>query len=190
MQLLNSVQHRTIMKNLAGLSLFLLSLGMLMSCSSVPISEYAGNSPTMVVEDFFNGSLNAHGIVKDRSGKVIRYFNADIDADWVDGVGTLVEVFRFDDGEEQRRIWKLVRDDSGNYIGSANDVVGSSALEVAGNSLFLDYVLRIPYGDGTLDLRIDDRMYLVSDRVLINESVMTKWGFNVGQITLVIEKNE
>jgi len=31
-------------------------------------------------------------------------------------------------------------------------------------------------------------MALVSERVLLNESVMTKWGFNVGQITLVIEK--
>ena len=178
------------MRSLAGFSIFLLSLGMLQSCSSIPVSEYAGNSPTMVVEEFFNGSLRAHGIVKDRSGKVTRYFNASINADWVDGVGTLDEVFKFDDGEEQTRIWKLVKDGSGSYVGSANDVVGSSTLEVSGNSLFLDYVLRIPYDDGTLDLHIDDRMYLVSDRVLINESVMTKWGVKVGQITLVIEKNE
>jgi len=178
------------MKTFAGFSIFLLSLGMLQSCSSVPVSEYADNSPTMVVEEFFNGSLKAHGIVKDRSGKVTRYFNASIKADWVDGVGTLDEVFKFDDGEEQNRIWKLTRDQSGGYVGTANDVVGSSALEVSGNSLFLDYVLRIPYDDGTLDLHIDDRMYLVSDRVLINESVMTKWGVKVGQITLVIEKNE
>jgi len=178
------------MRTLVGLSIFLLSLGLLQSCSSVPVTEYADNSPTMVVEEFFNGSLTAHGIVKDRSGKVTRYFSASIKADWVDGVGTLDEVFKFDDGEEQTRIWKLTRDESGGYVGTANDVVGSSALEVSGNSLFLDYVLRIPYDDGTLDLHIDDRMYLVSDRVLINESVMTKWGVKVGQITLVIEKNE
>jgi hypothetical protein len=178
------------MKSVAGFTFFLLSLGLLQSCSSVPVSEYAGNTPGMVVEEFFNGSLSAHGIVKDRNGKVTRYFNATIDASWVDGVGTLDEVFIFDDGEEQRRIWKLVKDDFGNYIGSANDVVGSSTLEVSGNSLFLNYVLRIPYDDGTLDLHIDDRMYLVSERVLINESVMTKWGINVGQITLVIEKHE
>jgi hypothetical protein len=31
-------------------------------------------------------------------------------------------------------------------------------------------------------------MYLVSERVLLNESIMTKWGFEVGQITLVIQK--
>lgn len=165
-------------------------LVMVSACSSVPVDEYANNKPRLVMEDFFNGSLSAHGIVKDRSGKVTRYFGASIDAYWRDGVGTLEEVFKFDDGEEQTRIWKLVRDDEGNYSGSANDVVGTSSLKLAGNSLFLDYVLRIPYDDGTVDLHIDDRMYLVSDRVLINESIMTKWGFEVGQITLVIEKNE
>jgi hypothetical protein len=178
------------MRALLGYSIVLLGMGVIAACSSVPVSEYAENRPVMVVEDFFDGSLSAHGIVKNRSGKVIRYFNASIDASWEDGVGTLDEVFRFDDGEEQKRIWRLVRNDSGGYIGSANDVVGTSRLEVAGNSLFLDYVLRIPYEDGTLDLHIDDRMYLVSERVLINESVMTKWGFEVGQITLVIKKNE
>ncbi|MFB0950325.1 MAG: DUF3833 family protein [Halioglobus sp.] len=29
---------------------------------------------------------------------------------------------------------------------------------------------------------------MVSDTVLLNESVMSKWGFHVGQITLVIQK--
>jgi hypothetical protein len=49
-------------------------------------------------------------------------------------------------------------------------------------------VLRIPYGDGTLDLTIDDRMYLVRPDVLINESKMKKFGFGVGEILLVIRR--
>jgi len=49
-------------------------------------------------------------------------------------------------------------------------------------------VLRIPYGEGTLDLRIDDRMYLVTPDILINESRMTKLGIDVGAILLVIER--
>ena len=142
----------------------------------------------MIVPEFFNGALSAHGIVKNRSGKVIRYFSASINAYWEDGIGTLDEVFIFDDGEEQRRIWKLVKDESGSYIGSANDVVGTTRLEAAGNSLFLNYVLQVPYGDDTLEINVDDKMYLISDRILLNESIMTKWGFGVGQVTLVIEK--
>ena len=166
----------------------LIVMALLSGCSSISVTEYVDNSPKLVLQEFFNGPLRAHGIVKNRSGKVIRYFNATIDASWENGVGTLDEHFVFDDGEKQQRIWKLVKDETGGYIGTANDVVGSGKLTVAGNSVFLDYVLRIPYDDGTLDLRIDDRMYLVSDTILINESMMTKWGFQVGEIVLVIEK--
>ncbi len=166
------------------------AIALLNSCSSVTVQQYADNEPRFVAEEFFNGKLTAHGIVKDRSGAVIRYFSATIDAYWRDGIGTLDEEFEFDDGERQTRVWKLKPDGPGSYIATAGDVIGEGSMQVAGNSLFLDYLLRIPYGDGTIDLRIDDRMYLVSERVLLNESVMTKWGFEVGQIMLVIEKHE
>jgi hypothetical protein len=157
-------------------------------CSAVPIEDYAENSPILIAETFFSGQLTASGIVKDRSGRVIRYFNATIDASWEGGVGTLDEQFLFDDGEQQTRVWTLQRAANGAYTATAGDVVGESSMEVMGNSLFMQYVLRIPYGNSTIDVNVDDRMYLVSDTVLLNESVMSKWGFKVGQITLVIQK--
>jgi hypothetical protein len=164
------------------------ALAVVSACTSVTIDDYADNRPVLVPEEFFDGQLSAHGIVKNRSGQVIRYFSAKIKAYWVDGIGTLDETFVFDDGEQQTRVWKLKPQPDGSYVATAGDVIGEGKMKAAGNSLFLDYVLRIPYSDSTIDLRIDDRMYLVSERVLLNESIMTKWGFKVGQITLVIEK--
>lgn len=170
----------------ATLSLLLVLSG----CASVSQQEYAANKPAMDVREFFDGRLSAHGIVKNRSGKLIRYFNADIIASWTDDTGTLDETFYFDDGEVQKRIWTLTKDASGQLIGSANDVVGSSKLKVAGNTLFMEYVLRVAYGDDSLDITIDDRMYRLSDSIIINESSMSKWGFDVGQITLAIIKQD
>lgn len=164
------------------------AITLLSGCSSITVDEYADNEPRLVAEDFFDGRLTAHGVVKDRGGKVIRSFNADIKAYWKDGVGTLEEDFVFDDGETDRRVWTLTPDGPNRYIGTAGDVVGEGVVTIAGNSMFLDYVLRIPFGDGTLDLRIDDRMYLVNADVLINESRMLKFGFQVGEILLVIER--
>jgi hypothetical protein len=160
----------------------------LVGCGSVSVEDYANRTPALVPETFFNGALTAHGVIKDRGGRVIRYFNADIRAYWRDGVGTLEEDFLFDDGEKSRRVWTLRPDGPGGYVGTAGDVIGEGQVRVAGNSMFLDYVLRIPYGDGTLDLRIDDRMYLVTPDILINESRMIKFGFDVGEILLVIER--
>lgn len=160
----------------------------LVGCSSVSVEDYANNRPALVPESFFDGKLTAHGVVKDRGGKVIRRFDVDIIAYWHDGIGTLEEDFLFDDGERDRRVWTLTPEGNGRYRGTAGDVIGDGQVRVAGNSMFLDYVLRIPYGGGTLDLHIDDRMYLVNPEVLINESKMYKFGLEVGQILLVIQK--
>ncbi|MDG1771839.1 MAG: DUF3833 domain-containing protein [Oceanicoccus sp.] len=161
---------------------------LLASCNSVDVIDYKNNQPKLVAESFFDGQLRAAGVLKDRSGKVIRYFTADIKAYWKEGVGTLEEDFVFDDGEKQRRVWTLTPNGDNRYIGTAGDVIGESDIQVAGNSMFLGYVLRIPYGDGTIDITIDDRMYLVSENVLMNESSMSKFGVNVGQLLLVIQK--
>jgi Protein of unknown function (DUF3833) len=165
-------------------------LGNLAACSRVHVTDYSDVQPVMDVETFFNGKLTAHGVVKDRGGKVIRHFNADIDAHWKDGVGTLVEDFLFDDGELQQRIWILTPDGEGHYIGTAGDVVGEGKLQQAGNSVFLDYVLRIPYRGSDIDVRVDDRMYLVSPDILINESSLSKFGFHVGDLLLVITRED
>ena len=158
----------------------------LAACSSGQVSDYSKLQPRLEVEQFFQGRLTAHGVVKDRGGRVIRTFNADIDASWSEGVGTLTEEFVFDDGETQRRIWTLRRDGKDQYTGTAGDVVGEGRLQQAGNSVFLDYVLQVPYGDGSVDVRVDDRMYLVAPDVLINESRMSKFGWRVGNLILVI----
>jgi len=160
--------------------------GTALGCAPVRVTDYSDAKPVLDVAQFFTGQLSAHGIVKDSSGRVIRYFNAEIAAQWVDGVGTLTEDFTFDDGEIQRRVWTLKANGDGTYIGTAGDVVGDAALQQAGNSLFLDYVLRLPYRGSEVEVRVDDRMYLVSPDVLINESRLTKFGWEVGTLVLVI----
>ena len=178
---------RIAVKTKNSLILLMFSLvSLLAGCSSVSVEDYADANPRFVPSEFFDGRLTAHGVVMDRGGRVTRHFNADIIAYWQDGIGTLEEDFVFDDGEEQRRVWTLEPDGNGGYIGRAGDVVGDGTLSFAGNAVFLDYVLRVPYRGDTIDLRVDDRMYLVEPNVLINESKLSKFGFGVGRILLTI----
>ncbi|MEP5568038.1 MAG: DUF3833 domain-containing protein [Halioglobus sp.] len=170
------------------LLLVLTTAFILSACSQVQVTDYRDMQPVFEVEQFFDGPLTAHGVVKNRSGKVIRTFNATIAASWVDGVGTLDEDFQFDDGEKQKRIWTLTRQADGTYTGTAGDVTGNGLLQQSGNSVFLDYVLQVPYKGDVLEVRVDDRMYLLTPDVLINESKLKKFGFTVGELLLVIAR--
>ncbi|MEE1674967.1 DUF3833 domain-containing protein [Agarivorans aestuarii] len=181
MQLASSVHRRY---------LFLLSLlaGM-WGCSSADVSSYASNQPALVLEDFFDGQLSAHGIVKNRSGELTRYFNVEITASWDEqGVGTLDEHFVFDDGEKQQRIWTLTKQADGSFLARANDVGQPAQMHLAGNALFMDYVLTLQYKGKPLDVVVEDKMYLVNPNTIVNESVMRKFGFKVGSVSLVIQK--
>lgn len=74
------------------------------------------------------------------------------------------------------------------YTATAGDVKGPSTVRVSGNAMFLNYTLLVPYKGKTLAVNIDDRMYRVDERTIINESVMRKFGFKVGEIVLTIRR--
>lgn len=162
-------------------------LFLLGACSSTDLQEYAGNQPEFDPEEFFQGSMTAHGVLKNRGGKVTRYFNATIEASWDDeGVGRLAERFEFDDGEIQHRNWTLEPIGDGRYRATASDVVGPGEARVAGNAMRLDYRLEVDYKDRKLELDVEDWMWRVDEDTVINQSILRKWGFRVGSIQLTI----
>ena len=175
-------------RSVMGKFTVLLCLLLLTACSTSDVSLYAKNEPKFDLQRFFSGPLTAHGILKNRSGEVTRYFNATLEGRWKAGVGILVEKFVFDDGEIQHRTWIMTPNDQGEYSATANDVVGSGEIKMSGNALFMNYVLQVPYDGDVIEVNVDDRMYMVKDGVVINESIMKKFGVEVGYLSIVIEK--
>ncbi len=175
------------MKNLKIFLIISLST-LLYACSSVSIDDYASKQPTIELETFFNGDLVAYGMLRNRSGKVIRQFTAVLKGQWQGNKGTLDEIFWFDDGEKQTRLWTMIKQSNGDYIGTAPDVEGEALIKVRGNAIRLAYDLRVPYKDDEIVLAMDDWMYQISPGVVINETVMKKWGFEVGKVTVMIMK--
>lgn len=175
------------MQNLK-LLLVMLSLVLVASCSSVSVSDYEGRQPVLDPRVFFDGKICADGVVRDRAGRQIRQFNAQILATWDEqGIGTLDEIFEFDDGTETR-IWTLTPTPKGAYRASASDVPEETTMRYAGNVIHMSYLLRYGEPGDTIDLNMDDWMFQVADGVVINETVMTKFGLRVGQVLLVMRQ--
>ena len=100
----------------------------------------------------------------------------------------LDEDFSYSDGSKQKRVWTLTPDGPGRSKGRADDVVGEAIGEVAGNALRWRYVLALPVDGKTYHVDFDDWMYLMDDKVMMNRSYMSKWGFNLGEVTLTFLK--
>ncbi|MGR2769478.1 DUF3833 domain-containing protein [Photobacterium ganghwense] len=168
--------------------LLLIGFCALLSGCSASVGDYLGTKPTFDLFRYFDGQVQAWGMVQDRSGKQIRRFEVMITGTVQGHQLTLNENFVFNDGEKQQRIWRITRHKDGSYTGTADDVVGTAKGQVAGNALNWRYVLRVPVGDSTYDIQFDDWMYLQDKQHMFNVAEMSKWGWKVGQVTLFFKK--
>jgi len=152
------------------------------------VNELADTRPRFDLFDYFEGHTRAWGIFQGRNGELKRQFTVDIHGEVEGDRLTLTEDFVYADGERSQRIWRVQRESPQRYRGEAGDVVGTATGQAYGSALNWQYVLRLPYGDGTVDVKFDDWMFLQPDGVLINRARVSKFGFRVGEVTLMFSK--
>lgn len=167
-----------------------LMLFMLAGCGTVPVEQYRDERPALDLRRYFDGTIDGWGLFQDRSGKVVKRFYVRIDAKWVGDTGTLDEHFEYSDGTRSRRVWTITRLDEHRYRGTAADVAGAARGEAYGNALRWKYVLNLEVDGKTWAVDFDDWMYLMDDRVMLNRSVMSKFGVRLGELTLSFSKRK
>jgi len=159
----------------------------LAACATIDVAQYANEKPSLDLAQYFTGTVDGWGMFQDRSGTVVKRFYVRIDCTWKGNEGTLDEHFEYTDGTTQNRVWKLTKDGN-RYTGTASDVVGTAQGTAAGNALHWNYVLALPVDGKTWNMDMDDWMYLIDDRTMLNRTTMSKFGFRVGEVTLSFRK--
>lgn len=168
-----------------GLFMFMLS-----GCSSTSVKDYADTKPVFNLFEYFNGKTYAWGQFSDRSGKVIRRFKVNIEGKINGKQLTLDEKFIYHDGERQERVWQITDLGNGHYQGKAGDIVGIAQGETAGSALNWHYTLKLPYKDGTIDVKFNDWMFMHEGQVMLNTAHVSKFGFHVGTVNLFFAKQD
>jgi len=168
----------------AGLAAPLLLTG----CAGPTPADYAAQTPRLDLKQYFNGKLLAHGIVTDRSGKVLQRFTVQMTGTWQGDTGTLDERFTYADGRQETRVWTLTRGADGRYTGRAADVLGEAQGQAAGNALNWRYTLLLPVDGRTWEVQFDDWMFLVDEQVMLNRAVMSKFGIRLGEVLLSFQR--
>ncbi|MBH0020967.1 DUF3833 domain-containing protein [Pseudoalteromonas sp. SWXJ133] len=165
-----------------------LSALLFISCSAPNVEHYKNTSPNFDFKTFFSGNLKAYGVVQDFKGELTRKLVVDMNATWDGNQGVIEEDFVYDDGETQKRIWKITLNEDNSLTGTAADVIGTAKGKSDGSVFHWNYDVELPYDGSTLEVNFDDWMYLVTQSRLINRTSIVKFGVEVGEVTLVIEK--
>lgn len=169
--------------------LLLLTLALsVASCGSVDVARYAEQQPALDLQRFFSQPVKAWGMFQKRSGEVAKRFEVNIVSRREGNNLILDERFLYSDGTRQRRVWTLTPEGQGRWSGRAADVVGVAEGQVAGNTLHWRYRLNLPVDDSTYEMSMDDWMYLMDKDTLINRTSMSKFGVEVGQVTLFFRR--
>jgi hypothetical protein len=156
----------------------------LAGCASPRVEDYATQKPVLNLRTYFNGMVDAWGIFTDRNGKVVKRFTVLMKCEWRDNQGVLDEDFVYSDGTQEKRIWTLTDHGNGRFTGTAGDVVGTAEGQAQGNAFNWRYTLALPVDGTVLNVQMDDWMYLMNDRVMLNKARMTKLGIHLGDVTL------
>lgn len=173
------------MKTLFGSLLVIL---ILTGCNSMKPQDFKESEPKLTLFDYFKGKTSAWGIFEDRFGNVRRQFQVDIEGRINGNEMTLDERFNYNDGEKDQRIWRIRKTGDQTFVGEADDVIGIAKGEVQGNALNWTYDLNLKVGDRSYKVHFDDWMFLQSDGVMINRARLSKWGFDIGEVTLFFMK--
>lgn len=162
----------------------------LTGCSSMQISDFQGSKPPLRLEQYFEGRTWAWGVFEDRFGKLRRQFTVEIDGQWDGRQLRLDEYFEYRDGETDRRIWLITPDGEDRYIGEADDIIGNAEGRLAGNALQWQYEMLLPVDDSTWKVKFDDRMYLQPGGVLVNRAYVSRWGVEIGTVSIFFSKQD
>ena len=102
----------------------------------------------------------------------------------------LDEEFLYDDGERASRVWTIDRVGLNTvglatFQGQADDVKLAARGVQAGNALNWQYEISLEMSGTNLNVHFDDWIYKQDEDVAINRAFVTKFGVEIGSVTIV-----
>lgn len=175
--------------NMLGIAALSAALLFLAACATRPPLPSEASADAFVLEQDLLGETTARGEFRAING-VRRGFSATLNGSWDGRTMTLVEDFVYDDGERDRKTWRLERVAPGRYVGTREDVVGEAIGYQDGAAFRLEYDVRLPGEDGRPGRKVRFRDVIVNtpDGRVLNRATVGWWGLRVGSVDLTIAR--
>ncbi len=151
-------------------------------------AHFAALEPRFDPRRDLNGQILCEGVIYGPTGRVTSRFVAEMEGKWEGNRGVLSERFRYDNGDQQDRAWRLTVGNDGTMRAEADDVVGAGAGTISGPTVQMLYKLRLPKSAGGHVLSVTDWMYLAENGTIINRSQFHKFGIKVAEIVATMRR--
>lgn len=159
----------------------------LVGCASRPQLPKEAARPFVIERDLL-GKTVGRGSFTSITG-ADRGFTAYLDGSFDGTTFTLVEDFAYDDGEKDRKTWRLTKTPEGEWRGTREDVVGEARGFQDGPAFRLEYLIDIPMKKGgARRVGFRDVLVLREDGVVYNKAKVGWRGLAVGKVTLEISR--
>lgn len=136
----------------------------------------------LVLEKFFKGSSTATGSFSAING-VKRTFEVKLTGRTRNNTLILIEDFRYDDGERDRKTWRFTRTGPSTYRGVREDVIGDTTVHVSGDTARFTYLVDLDPGPEKNIVRFHDKLVLSSDgQTMVNTATVWKAIFPVARV--------
>ncbi len=161
------------------------ALYFLAACASIPSGT--PDDTSFDITDYFSSQVIGHGVIE-RGAKVLGRFDMVVETQQEDGTLLLDETFYFDGREPFNRVWRLTRQVPGVWIGTADNVQGTTTIKIIEGTVYMNYVASFPFKDGMIDLRFNQQLIEMKGGKVLNRSRLSKFGIPVSTVTVIFDK--
>ena len=144
--------------------------------------------PKLKFEVYFSGKVTAFGHMtlyypKKRIKNIKAKFSGKFHRDKLN----LNEEF-IDGNSKTNRAWTFQKISELNFIGHENNVLSPFNVRVENNILNMNYKFKTSYKNYDFSVNIEDSMYLINDKILLNKSKISKFGITIAETILLYTK--
>lgn len=152
----------------------------LMTAFVIALTPVASWAKDFRLEDYFAGRTVAKGSFSTITGYT-RSFDVKLTGRSHGRTFTLREDFVYSDGERDTKTWRFTKLAPGRYTGTREDVVGETLVTIKGDTATFAYRVYLDPKNMKQLVRFHDRMVLKPDGTVLNNALVTKFGFPVAR---------
>lgn len=153
--------------------------------------EFKGNQPTFQPVKYFNGTVEAWGMVKNRWGSVQKRFYARFEGRKSGSDSVRVdETLYYADGTTDTRVYEIRKKSNRNFTIRTADMEDVGTGIRYGNAVRWNYTLNVDVNGSTWPLSFEDWMILQDRKTMLNEAWFSYFGVQLGKVIITFRKSD